>query len=274
MSVSLIRQSEDLTFVYKKTEQVATATYMVASLMSKADPMSDELKKLSITLTRLVSLFAGSDSELPILADLKSSLVHLASLLDVSFSARIMSPMNHRILKAEIDILVGKIFDCEKDYRGASPFTSVFKNISNLGTFANEDIRTSSDNKGHEGLIKDISAVRGTIDQSVGLQKSAYAINVRDRVLPKRATDSFKKDNNTGAFPVRTGNDLRKENRKNIILNTIQKKGSVTIKDISAVVRDCSEKTIQRELLALVSEHVLVKEGERRWSVYSFPKTL
>ena len=274
MSVSLIRQSDDLAFVYKKVEQVATATYMVASLMSKTDPMSDELKKLSITLTRLASLFAGAEGELPIFADLKSALVQLASLLDVSFSARIMSPMNHRILKAEIDVLVGKIYECEKDYRGALPFSSVFKSLSNFNNFTSEDVRVSSGDKGHDSVVKDITPLRVAPEQSIGIQKGAYSANVRNQVMPKRMTDSFKKDNESSAFPVRTGNDLRKENRKNIILNTIQKKGSVTIKDISAVVRDCSEKTIQRELLALVGERVLIKEGERRWSVYSFPKTL
>jgi hypothetical protein len=40
------------------------------------------------------------------------------------------------------------------------------------------------------------------------------------------------------------------------------------VKDVSAVVKDCSEKTLQRELLALVAQGVLKKEGERRWSSY------
>jgi hypothetical protein len=35
------------------------------------------------------------------------------------------------------------------------------------------------------------------------------------------------------------------------------------------MIKDCSEKTIQRELIVLVSEKVVKKEGERRWSVYS-----
>ena len=71
------------------------------------------------------------------------------------------------------------------------------------------------------------------------------------------------------AFSFKSGIDLKKENRRNIILNTIQKRGSVNIKDVSAVIKDCSEKTVQRELLNLVDEGVLKKEGERRWSVYS-----
>jgi hypothetical protein len=41
------------------------------------------------------------------------------------------------------------------------------------------------------------------------------------------------------------------------------------MKDFVKVIPECSEKTIQRELLDLVGKGVLKKEGERRWSTYS-----
>ncbi len=40
------------------------------------------------------------------------------------------------------------------------------------------------------------------------------------------------------------------------------------IKDVSTVIRNVSEKTIQRELMALIDAGVVRKEGERRWSTY------
>lgn len=42
-----------------------------------------------------------------------------------------------------------------------------------------------------------------------------------------------------------------------------------TIKDISAKVQDCSEKTLQRELISMIKDGIVHKEGERRWSRYS-----
>ncbi|NBD73640.1 DeoR family transcriptional regulator [Patescibacteria group bacterium] len=57
--------------------------------------------------------------------------------------------------------------------------------------------------------------------------------------------------------------------RRAQILGLLQRKDSVSIKDVTEVITDCSEKTIQRELLALVESGVLKKEGERRWSRYS-----
>ncbi len=59
------------------------------------------------------------------------------------------------------------------------------------------------------------------------------------------------------------------KDRRDAVLSVIKDKGKVSIKDISTVVRGFSEKTIQRELAALVAEGVVKKEGERRWSTYS-----
>jgi predicted transcriptional regulator len=58
------------------------------------------------------------------------------------------------------------------------------------------------------------------------------------------------------------------EERVSIILGMLKKNDNLSIKDISAVVKNCSEKTIQRELAALIEKGLVRKEGERRWSVY------
>ena len=60
----------------------------------------------------------------------------------------------------------------------------------------------------------------------------------------------------------------RKDIRRETIVKMLRAKGEITIKDISHLVRGVSEKTIQRELLAMVAEGILTKEGERRWSRY------
>ena len=57
--------------------------------------------------------------------------------------------------------------------------------------------------------------------------------------------------------------------RRSIILNKIKEKPSINVRDLADSITHVSEKTIQRELLAMVSEGLLVKRGERRWSTYS-----
>ena len=60
-----------------------------------------------------------------------------------------------------------------------------------------------------------------------------------------------------------------KSGRRDAVLSVLRSKGPLYIKDISTVIRDVSEKTIQRELQALVAEGVVARTGERRWTSYA-----
>jgi hypothetical protein len=62
--------------------------------------------------------------------------------------------------------------------------------------------------------------------------------------------------------------DKTQSERMSLILSFIQKNKRASIKDIAAVIKGCSEKTIQRELGALIEQGLVRKIGERRWSVY------
>lgn len=57
--------------------------------------------------------------------------------------------------------------------------------------------------------------------------------------------------------------------RRRAIKDTLAVKGQVTIKDILAKLPDFSEKTLQRELISMIHDGVVVKDGERRWRRYS-----
>lgn len=59
------------------------------------------------------------------------------------------------------------------------------------------------------------------------------------------------------------------QERRDAIVSVIKNKKQANIKDISIHIRSVSEKTIQRELLALINAGIVRKEGERRWSTYS-----
>ncbi len=61
----------------------------------------------------------------------------------------------------------------------------------------------------------------------------------------------------------------KKNNRQESIINLLKKDSNLTIKDFVKVIKDCSEKTIQRELINLVEKGLIKRIGERRWSTYS-----
>lgn len=62
---------------------------------------------------------------------------------------------------------------------------------------------------------------------------------------------------------------VKKNSRQSTIISLLKRKKEIMIKDISAIIDGCSEKTIQRELLAMVSAGILRKIGEKRWSRYT-----
>lgn len=62
---------------------------------------------------------------------------------------------------------------------------------------------------------------------------------------------------------------VKKNGRQDTILSLVKRKKEIMIKDVAPLIDGVSEKTIQRELLAMVSSGILKKEGEKRWSRYS-----
>lgn len=81
---------------------------------------------------------------------------------------------------------------------------------------------------------------------------------------PLSKTTSNIKDNK-GQYK---GHDQDINKRAAAILAFVRKHTASSIKDISRVVKGCSEKTIQRELALLIEHGLVEKRGERRWSVY------
>jgi len=89
-----------------------------------------------------------------------------------------------------------------------------------------------------------------------GQSSTSFRKQIKD-ISSKNKTKKIKK--------VLNANKQRKEN----IINFIKDKKEVSIKDIAKVINDCSEKTLQREIVSLIEEGVLKKEGEKRWTKYS-----
>lgn len=71
-----------------------------------------------------------------------------------------------------------------------------------------------------------------------------------------------------------TSKTSEKEERKQKILQLINDKKSVVIKDITSLFPSVSEKTIQRELTSLIDSGSITKRGNKRWSIYMAVQTL
>lgn len=67
---------------------------------------------------------------------------------------------------------------------------------------------------------------------------------------------------------TKTPSEPEVKSRGEQIVDMLRDKEGLSIKDFHAAIYDCSEKTIQRELMSLIESGQVRREGERRWSRY------
>ena len=227
--ISFFEKDSYFVFVYKKTEKLATALYMVTNLFSENEPMKWTLrKKVSDMLSFVLGYKHSVSQQTSFVSNVKERVLDIVSLLEVASKSGLVSSMNFSIIQQEFLNLV-KILDEQKSLDGDTE-ANIPKSFFDVS----------------QGITKDISAKE--YGQITSLSDSA----IKDKSLVLSSQNVFKRTN-----------------RQNIIMGLLKKKSDLTIKDIAQTIRDCSEKTIQRELISLISAGIIKKIGERRWSKYS-----
>jgi hypothetical protein len=160
---------------------------------------------------------------------LSRALLALSSVLSIARSAGLLSPMNAELISREAHLLLKEAAVYEEPKLSFEDAPTLAVLSRNMPSLR-EPARDAGQARPKERSVKDIRS------------------HVSDTGSP-------------------LGPD--KTNRREAILATLRSKGPSFIKDISTVVRDVSEKTIQRELQALVLEGRVTKTGERRWTSYT-----
>lgn len=229
---SLFKGRSDWYFCYLKSEKIAHVLALLAdnAPANKGDFMLELSHSAAILPHTVVHFVSGQLSQAELLADLFS----LFTSVRIAGTSGAITLDNMRIILEEYENIAEKFGSSQP-----SPFVSADDlSVPILGDYvplalppiAREVFQ--KDNKGHG--------------------KGHYETeNVPKDVLKEQSKEQGERTSKVLEF-VRT------------------KKTGVSIKEISAVVKGVSTKTIQRELSALVSKGLIKKDGERRWSLY-FP---
>lgn len=232
--------SEDyLLYIFKKTERITAALYLVSGLLKDEEPLKWELRDKGIDL--ISSSFTAS-SAIPgdknsIIQSLFTAALETLSLLNVARISNLISEMNHRILVREIDAIVAMLRD------------RLAQNAENAGYVLSESFFHTPD-------LYSFGFKTESRQQKLNILRKSGQISHNDQALSRLAESEG-------------SSQAKKSKRQEMILEVLRGQSNLTIKDFSKVITDCSEKTIQRELLELVEKGVIRKEGERRWSRYS-----
>lgn len=239
-SLGFFSAEDYLLYVFKKSEKISAALYLVSGLLKDEEPMKWELRDRSMDL--LNSSFTASSS-LPgdksvVIQSLFTAALETISLLNVARISNLVSEMNHKLLIREIDHILSLL----RDRLAANAESAGY--ILSDAFFKTPDLFTSGfKSTGQSGISSDKRTISGENLLDKGVSKGQMLQNAQVHE--------------------------KKSQRQDIIINTLKSQSNLTIKDFSKIIKGCSEKTIQRELLTLVEQGIVKKEGERRWSRYS-----
>ncbi len=240
-----ILKNNNAFIITRKTEKLTTAIYLLTDFFDSRESLKWRLRTIALSFLSFVeSLFHKDKNEGKVIQNNSEMLIEeILTLLGLARNAFLVSPMNFSILKEEYQLLLDMVLR-EMRHRG-SCYDFEFPEKFFAAPF--------STHSRAEREIKDknfhpIESVKDTTVEYNGALSNE--LDIYDKNVP-----GYKKD-------------IRRET----IMKMARAKGEITIKDISYLMSGVSEKTIQRELLAMVAEGVLIKEGERRWSRYLLKK--
>ena len=165
-----------------------------------------------------------------------------------------MSKVNHRIIVLELKKLIDFLVNSSTNYSSAKIAFEPNLFDGNYNYVPDQTFQTAPSPMMQNSDISKNNSIKDT-DSYKGQREGAENVK-NDSKMPltkKVLSEKIVKD---------------KSNRKDIILSMLKSGVKLTIKDFAKNIKDCSEKTIQRELFSLVSKGILKKEGERRWSKY------
>lgn len=119
--------------------------------------------------------------------------------------------------------------------------------------------------RGLKTYLQDSGLTQSDFFDQLGTPARAPRATPRNEIVTEGASARSSVAQATPRAAATTGVVDRRERIKTIL----EAKGEATIKDISEIITDCSEKTIQRELNAMIEDNLVKRQGERRWSRYS-----
>jgi len=251
---NLFKKDKNFTFAHQKLEKLSAAVYMITNLFETDEPLKWSLRNLS---TELVHLNIALQSDLSqrttsVESRMREIILEIVSLLDIASFGGLVSSMNVSVIKREFQYVLHTI-------------TKITRSRERVNLGLDESffvVDTLDSRKGNSEIESKYEVV--SIKDKTDILEETRSTNQASRSL--LYDETHEKSEKLKLFsPVA----VKKNKRQSLIITLLKKKKEVMIKDVSDVIRDCSEKTIQRELLSLVEQGILSKVGERRWTKYS-----
>lgn len=244
----------------KKTEKLVTALYLVSDCMDTDDALKGKIRLLGVELLSDIYRFSvlSPVEKSSFIGTPVSRVYELLSFIEIAKTVGFISEMNASILKKEFSRLATDLRETVSKDRHFT-FT-LDEKMFELG-----ELNSGKDYKNNSFLrtqnnIKDMSL------RNISNRHDGEEMSFMNNRSPIQISKEEKYNNHQQQIK-------EKESRTNKIISLITEKKDVSIKDISLLFSNVSEKTIQRELNLLVSKGQLKKTGSKRWSRYHLAKS-
>lgn len=282
--------------VAKKSERLVTALYLVTDLMSDSEPIKHGLRKNSVALLSSMNALSQLDVKDRVM-EFKISLksvTEIISLLHVAVTTGIVSHMNgellmdgfrslQSVLEKKQPILTREMLtiDDEEALHAGGQFSSAITSTSydvltplSLARLhgSDEDVRRTHEQLKASSLLSRLEGKdtkgQNNIERMSSKEETVGVSSVKDSSVQSVLMKHVESRSNGSPSSLASSFQMRKHSRREQILALFVKGVDVSIKDIAARIKGCSEKTIQRELNALLYDNVIERIGEKRWSRY------
>jgi hypothetical protein len=249
---NFLKKDKESIATHKKIERLISAVYLITNHLPDSEPIKWNIRDLAASLITSSLSFLNATALLErdsFRENMRDVVLKIVSLLDIAVFGNLLSPTNVSILKREFYLMVKRIYDGGNEKRTDGVMFE--KDFFEPATVGEADEQALEDNRGGVEPRGELS--RGISETNLkDIEKNDSQMSVKRKTLKEFSSVSVKKNQ-----------------RKSVIINLLKRKREIIIKDISSLIPNCSEKTLQRELMSLVKEGVLKKEGSKRWTKYS-----
>lgn len=255
-SLMVFNRSAHVAYVYQKTEKLVTAVYMVTNFIKDTDPIKVRIRENALELLSINFEWGSAPiaDRRELVKEYQGLALEIVSLSQIASRAGLISQMNQEIIAREFNALI-LLVEKEQgnDLDGSVAIDPSLFDVPAPQSSAKPSVPQAP-----------IASQTPVLDApAASIQPAKAPATRQNEYLPVKDTSAPK------AAPSQAPAKDSKEGRQSVILKLLSKRSGLSIKDFAASITGVSEKTIQRELLSMVAQGVLKKEGERRWSTYS-----
>lgn len=250
-------------YIHKKIRRLVEAIYLVTNHLENTESLKKAIREKATEIVNLSIKIKGdriSESGSVLYEEIISGIAGIISFLEIAAVSGMIGESNYYLINKELNTIFKSLSDRLRDHSDPSDSLPMsFFEIDMSGS-TNYGVNIQKDKN-----IKDTSVTIINKDFSITDDRVLTGDITEEPLYKKESKIADFNDENKSKKILRT---VEKLDREKTILEFFKDNRKMTIKDISSLLPQYSEKTIQREILRLVNVGILSKSGKKRWTLY------